>query len=53
MDKLFTISGVDFLAEDFQDDISEFQDIIPILQDFQEELKLEKIKCTDENDCCF
>ena len=39
MDKLFTISGVDFLAEDFQDDISEFQDIIPILQDFQEELK--------------
>ena len=53
MDKLFTISGVDFLAGDFQDDISEFQDIIPILQDFQEELKLEKIKCTDENDCCF
>ena len=36
MDKLFTISGVDFLAEDFQ-----------------EELKLEKIECTDENDCCF
>ena len=53
MDKLFTISGVDFLAGDFQDDISEFQDIIPILQDFQEELKLEKIECTDENDCCF
>ena len=43
MDKLFTISGVDFLAGDFQDDISEFQ----------EKLKLEKIKCTDENDCCF
>lgn len=53
MDKLFTISGVDFLASEFQDDINEFQDIIPILQDFQEELTLEKIECTDKNDCCF
>lgn len=53
MDKLFTISGVDFLARDFQDDINEFQDIIQILQDFQSELKLEKINCTDKNDCCF
>ncbi|MDZ5252296.1 hypothetical protein [Clostridium sp. LIBA-8841] len=53
MDKLFTISGVDFLEKDFQDNINEFQDIIPIIQDFQDELKLEKIECIDKNDCCF
>ncbi|MGG5461965.1 hypothetical protein [Clostridium sp. B9] len=53
MNKLFTVGGIEFYEKDFQDDINEFQDIIPLLQDFQGDLKIEKIQCTDENDCCF
>ncbi|MBL4932400.1 MULTISPECIES: hypothetical protein [Clostridium] len=50
---LFEIDGVKFYKEEFQDDYSEYVDIIPIIQEFQEALSLEKISCVDNNDCCF
>ncbi|WP_300349657.1 hypothetical protein [Clostridium sp.] len=53
MNKLFEVNGIEFFEEEFQDDINEFQDIVSILKDFQGELKIEKIQCTDKNDCCF
>lgn len=52
MNKLFEIKGIAFYEKDFQDDINEVDDIIPIIQDLQEELEIEEIQCTDENDCC-
>ncbi|SHF02528.1 hypothetical protein [Clostridium fallax] len=52
MNKLFNISKVDFYEEDFQDNINEFEDIIPIIQDLEKDLSLERIQCVDLNDCC-
>ena len=52
MNKLFTISSADFYKKDFQDDFSEFEDLIPIIQEVQNNLTLEKIQCVDFNDCC-
>ncbi|MDO4535017.1 MAG: hypothetical protein Q4B63_04310 [Clostridium perfringens] len=52
MEKLFTIKGIEFCKEDFQDDIREYEDIIEIIKDFQNDLKIEKIKCAEKNDCC-
>ena len=52
MEKLFTINKIDFYKEEFLDDIKEFEDIIGIIQDFQESLKIEKINCVEKNDCC-
>lgn len=43
MEKLFTINKIDFYREEFLDDINEFKDIIDIIQDFQESLKIEKL----------
>lgn len=50
---LFEIDGIKFYKEDFQDDFSEYVDIIPIIQEFQEALSIEKISCTSDNDCCY
>lgn len=52
MKKLFTIKGIDFYEEEFQDNIQDFEDLIPLIQDFQEALDIEKIECAEENDCC-
>ena len=52
MEKLFTINKIDFYREEFLDDINEFKDIIDIIQDFQESLKIEKINFVEINDCC-
>ena len=52
MEKLFKIRGIEFYREDFQDNITEYEDIIEILKDFQNDLKIEKIKCAEKNDCC-
>lgn len=52
MDKLFTIQGTDFNKKDYQDDLNEFLDLIPIIEDLQDELTLEKIECVQINDCC-
>ncbi len=52
MKKLFTIGEIEFYKEDFQDNIREYEDIIEIIKDFQSDLKIEKIKCAEKNDCC-
>ncbi len=53
MKELFKIKDLVFYEEDYQDDIEENRDIIPIIQDFSDVLSYEKIECTDINDCCF
>lgn len=52
MNKLFSISGVVFYSEDFQDNINEYSDLITIIQDVEDKLHLEEIQCVDLNDCC-
>jgi len=50
--ELFKIKDLVFNKEEFLDDIEEFEDIIPIIQDLSSELDYEKIECTGINDCC-
>lgn len=50
--ELFRIRDLIFKEEDFLDDINEFEDIIPIIEDIQYELEYEEIECVGENDCC-
>ena len=50
--ELFKIKDLTFNKEDFLDDIDEFEDIIPIIQELQEELTYEEIECVGVNDCC-
>ena len=52
MTELFKIKDLVFNKEEFLDDIKEFEDIIPIIQDYTSELSYEKIECTGLNDCC-
>lgn len=52
MKELFRIKDLIFYEEDYQDDIDEYSDIIPIIQDFASKLDYEKIVCTEINDCC-
>lgn len=52
MQELFRVGDLVFNQGDYLEDISEFEDIIPIIQDLQEELSYEKITCVDINDCC-
>lgn len=52
MMELFKIKDLAFNKEDFLDNIDEFEDIIPIIQDLSSELTYEKIECTGTNDCC-
>ncbi|WP_195988857.1 hypothetical protein [Clostridium sp. D53t1_180928_C8] len=50
--KLFEIKDLVFNKEDFLDDISEFEDLLPIIEELQNELIYEEIECVGENDCC-
>lgn len=50
--ELFKIDDLVFNREDFLDDISEFEDLLPIIQELQDELFYEEIECVGENDCC-
>lgn len=50
--ELFRIKDLVFNKEDFLDNIDEFEDIIPIIQDLSSELTYEKSECTGINDCC-
>lgn len=52
MKELFKIKDIIFCEEDFLDNIEEYEDIIPIIQDFSERLDYEKISCTEVNECC-
>ncbi|MBP3915898.1 MULTISPECIES: hypothetical protein [unclassified Clostridium] len=50
--KLFKIKDLVFNREDFLDDINEFEDLLPIIEELQDELTYEEIECVGENDCC-
>lgn len=52
MKELFKISGVSFTKEEFQDDINDYMDIVDIIKEFEDGLKLEDIECAELNDCC-
>lgn len=50
--ELFKINDLEFTKEDFLDDISEFEDIIDIVKELQDNLSFQEIQCVGENDCC-
>lgn len=50
--ELFKINGLVFTKEDFLEDISEFEDIIDIVKELQNNLSFEEIECVGKNDCC-
>jgi hypothetical protein len=50
--ELFKIRDLYFYEEDFLDDITEYEDIIPIVSDYQNNLNYEVISCTEVNECC-
>ena len=50
--ELFKIKDLVFRKEDFLDDISEFEDILPIIEELQDGLTYEEIECVGVNDCC-
>lgn len=52
MQELFKVGDLVFNQEDYLDDITEFEDIIPIIKDLEDELSYERITCVDINDCC-
>ncbi|ACD22043.1 hypothetical protein FDC58_08585 [Clostridium botulinum] len=52
MKELFKIKDLIFYKEDFLDDISEFEDILPIIREFSDNLNYEKIKVAGSNECC-
>jgi hypothetical protein len=52
MNPLFVIENEKFFKEDFLDDINEYDDIIPIIQERASLIKLDTIECVDVNDCC-
>lgn len=52
MQELFKISGISFIKEEFQDNINDYLDIVDIIKEFEDDLKLEEIECAELNDCC-
>ncbi len=52
MNKLFQIKDLEFYEEDFMEDIKEYEDIIEIVQELQDELTYEVIHIAGDNICC-
>lgn len=52
MKELFKVKDLVFYKEDFLDDINEYEDILPIIQELSSNLDYEKIEVVDLNDCC-
>ncbi|MBY0755195.1 hypothetical protein K5V21_06980 [Clostridium sardiniense] len=52
MKELFKIKDMSFYEEDFLDEIEEYEDIIPIIQDLANQLDYERISCVEINECC-
>lgn len=50
--ELFNINGLKFRKDEFLDNISEYEDIIDIVKELQNNLVFEEIQCVGENDCC-
>ena len=43
--RLFSINDLNFNEEDFLDNINEYEDIIPIIEELQNSLSYDEIKC--------
>lgn len=52
MNKLFQVKDLEFYEEDFLDDISDYEDIIDIIQELSEDLDYEIIEVAGSNGCC-
>lgn len=52
MKKLFEIKDLVFYKEEFLDDLSEFEDIISIIEELGGELTYEEIEVVGMNECC-
>lgn len=52
MKKLFAVKDLTFYEEDFLDDISEFEDIVEIIQELSSTLSYETIEIAGDNGCC-
>ena len=47
--RLFSINDLNFNEEDFLDNINEYEDIIPIIEELQNSLSYDEIECVGEN----
>lgn len=52
MKKIFEIKDLVFYKEDFLDNIEDYEDIIPIIQELSLDLNYEEIETVGNNDCC-
>lgn len=52
MKELFRIKDLVFYKEEFLDNIEEFEDLLPIIEELSASLDYEKIEVVDLNDCC-
>lgn len=52
MKELFKIKDLSFYEEDFLDNISDYEDIIPIIKELERKLTYEKLAVTEDNECC-
>ncbi|WP_418222704.1 hypothetical protein [Clostridium isatidis] len=52
MKKIFEIKDLKFYEEEFLDNIEDYEDIIPIIQELSLELNYEEIETVGNNDCC-
>ena len=50
--RLFSLNDLNFNEEDFLDNINEYEDIIPIIEELQNSLSYDEIECVGENECC-
>ncbi|MGL5378558.1 hypothetical protein [Clostridium sp.] len=52
MKELFKIKDLSFYKEEFLDNLEEFEDVLPIIEELSSTLDYEKIEVVDLNDCC-
>ncbi|ASW43785.1 hypothetical protein [Clostridium isatidis] len=52
MKKIFEIKDLKFYEEEFLDNIEDYDDVIPIIQELSLELNYEEIETVGNNDCC-
>lgn len=52
MKKIFEIKDLVFYKEEFLDNIEDYDDVIPIIQELSLELNYEEIETVGNNDCC-
>ena len=52
MNKLFQVKDLIFYEEEFVDDINDYEDLIPIIQELSPSLTYELIEVAGSNGCC-